>query len=80
MESPGTLAERFFPADPRFADLVPTNARVTAYSAYRLAFNAGWAFGPAAAFLTGAALAVLASAALLLFSTRGGAAPGDAQA
>lgn len=25
VESPGTLAERFFPADPRFADLVPTS-------------------------------------------------------
>lgn len=24
VESPGTLAERFFPKDPRFADLVPT--------------------------------------------------------
>jgi MFS family permease len=31
------------------ADLVPPNQRVTAYSAHRLAFNAGWAFGPAAA-------------------------------
>jgi MFS family permease len=34
------------------ADLVPEHRRVTAYSAYRMAFNAGWAFGPAtAAFL-----------------------------
>ena len=34
------------------ADLVPVHQRVTAYSAYRMAFNAGWAFGPAtAAFL-----------------------------
>jgi MFS family permease len=34
------------------ADLVPEHQRVTAYSAYRMAFNAGWAFGPAtAAFL-----------------------------
>jgi MFS family permease len=31
------------------ADLVPAGQRVTAYSAYRLAFNAGWAFGPATA-------------------------------
>jgi MFS family permease len=31
------------------ADLVPEHQRVTAYAAYRLAFNAGWAFGPAAA-------------------------------
>jgi MFS family permease len=34
------------------ADLVPAHQRVTAYAAYRMAFNAGWAFGPAtAAFL-----------------------------
>src|SRR5258706_193896 len=31
------------------ADLVPEHQRVTAYASYRLAFNAGWAFGPAAA-------------------------------
>lgn len=36
------------------ADLVPSGQRVTAYAAYRLAFNAGWAFGPATAgFLAG---------------------------
>jgi MFS family permease len=36
------------------ADLVPAGERVTAYAAYRLAFNAGWAFGPATAgFLAG---------------------------
>lgn len=34
------------------ADLVPEHRRVTAYATYRMAFNAGWAFGPAvAAFL-----------------------------
>ena len=34
------------------ADLVPEQRRITAFSAYRMAFNAGWAFGPAtAAFL-----------------------------
>ncbi|HUL51039.1 MAG TPA: MFS transporter [Candidatus Nitrosotalea sp.] len=34
------------------ADLVPERQRVTAWATYRLAFNAGWAFGPAtAAFL-----------------------------
>jgi MFS family permease len=34
------------------ADLVPEHQRVTAYATYRMAFNAGWAFGPAtAAFL-----------------------------
>lgn len=34
------------------ADLVPPHQRVTAYATYRMAFNAGWAFGPAsAAFL-----------------------------
>src|SRR6266498_1847566 len=31
------------------ADLVPEHQRVTAYATYRMAFNAGWAFGPAAA-------------------------------
>lgn len=31
------------------ADLVPAGDRVTAYSAYRMAFNAGFAFGPATA-------------------------------
>jgi len=31
------------------ADLVPPELRVTAYSAYRMAFNAGFAFGPATA-------------------------------
>jgi MFS family permease len=36
------------------ADLVPAGQRVTAYAAYRLALNAGWAFGPATAgFLAG---------------------------
>jgi MFS family permease len=33
------------------ADLVPEGQRVTAFSAYRWAFNAGWAFGPATAGL-----------------------------
>jgi len=31
------------------ADLVPSELRVTAYAAYRMAFNAGFAFGPAMA-------------------------------
>jgi MFS family permease len=31
------------------ADLVPPDLRVTAYAAYRMAFNAGFAFGPATA-------------------------------
>ncbi len=31
------------------ADLVPAGQRITAFSAYRMAFNAGWAFGPATA-------------------------------
>ncbi len=30
-------------------DLVPEKNRITAFAAYRLSFNAGWAFGPAAA-------------------------------
>ncbi|MGH7971806.1 MAG: MFS transporter, partial [Limisphaerales bacterium] len=33
------------------ADLVPAGKRLTAYAAYRVAFNAGWAFGPATAGL-----------------------------
>jgi MFS family permease len=36
------------------ADLVPPELRVTAYSAYRMAFNAGFAFGPATAGLLAA--------------------------
>jgi MFS family permease len=36
------------------ADLTPAELRVTAYAAYRLAFNAGFAFGPAAAGLLAA--------------------------
>jgi len=31
------------------ADLIPEEDRVIGYAAYRLAFNAGWAFGPATA-------------------------------
>jgi len=31
------------------ADLTPPHQRVTTFSTYRMAFNAGWAFGPAAA-------------------------------
>ena len=31
------------------ADLVPPDQRVTAFAAYRMSFNAGWAFGPATA-------------------------------
>jgi MFS family permease len=35
------------------ADLVPQGQRVTAFAIYRMAFNAGWVFGPAiAGFLT----------------------------
>ena len=33
------------------ADLVPAGQRVTAFAAFRMAFNAGWAFGPATAGL-----------------------------
>src|SRR2546423_1253638 len=33
------------------ADLVPAGQRVTAFAAYRMSFNAGWAFGPATAGL-----------------------------
>ena len=51
----GLTGELYRPAaSALLADLVPPGRRVTAYSAYRLAFNAGWAFGPATAgFLAG---------------------------
>ncbi len=51
----GLTGEFYRPASSALlADLVPAGSRVTAYSAYRLAFNAGWAFGPATAgFLAG---------------------------
>ena len=74
------------------ADLAPDGLRGRAFGAFHASvglaalpasvlFGVLWkAFGPAAAFLTGASIAVLASGALLVFSTRGGAAPGDAQA
>ena len=51
----GLTGELYRPASSALlADLVPAGQRVTAYSAYRLAVNAGWAFGPATAgFLAG---------------------------
>jgi MFS family permease len=46
----GLTGELYRPAaSALLADLVPTGQRVTAFSAYRMAFNAGWAFGPATA-------------------------------
>src|SRR2546422_7555700 len=46
----GLTGELYRPASSALlADLVPAGQRVTAYSIYRLAFNAGWAFGPATA-------------------------------
>ena len=46
----GLAGELYRPAaSALLADLVPPDQRVTTYSAYRLAFNAGWAFGPATA-------------------------------
>ncbi len=48
----GLTGELYRPASSALlADLVPTGMRVTAYAAYRMAFNAGWAFGPATAGL-----------------------------
>ena len=48
----GLTGELYRPASSALlADLVPTGQRVTAYAAYRMAFNAGWAFGPATAGL-----------------------------
>jgi MFS family permease len=48
----GLTGELYRPASSALlADLVPSGQRVTAYAAYRVAFNAGWAFGPAMAGL-----------------------------
>jgi MFS family permease len=48
----GLTGELYRPASSALlADLVPPGQRITAYSAYRMAFNAGWAFGPATAGL-----------------------------
>ena len=51
----GMTGELYRPASSALlADLVPAGQRITAFSAYRMAFNAGWAFGPATAgFLAG---------------------------
>ena len=45
------LANEFYrPASSALlTDLVPPEQRVTAFAAYRMSFNAGWAFGPATA-------------------------------
>jgi MFS family permease len=46
----GLSGELYRPASSALlTDLVPPDRRVTAFSAYRMAFNAGWAFGPATA-------------------------------
>ncbi|HKQ40603.1 MAG TPA: MFS transporter, partial [Verrucomicrobiae bacterium] len=46
----GLTGELYRPASSALlADLVPPSQRVTAYAGYRLALNAGFAFGPAAA-------------------------------
>jgi MFS family permease len=46
----GLTGELYRPASSALlSDLVPAGQRVTAFSAYRWAFNAGWAFGPATA-------------------------------
>jgi MFS family permease len=46
----GLACELYRPASSALlADLVSNEHRVTAYSTYRLALNAGWAFGPATA-------------------------------
>src|SRR5471030_2024832 len=51
----GLASEFYRPASSALlADLVPAANRVTAYSAYRMALNAGFAFGPATAgFIAG---------------------------
>ena len=46
----GLAGEFYRPASSALlADLVPPGQRVVAFSAFRMAFNAGWAFGPATA-------------------------------
>ena len=46
----GLAAELYRPASSALlTDLVPAGQRVVAFSAFRMAFNAGWAFGPATA-------------------------------
>jgi MFS family permease len=46
----GLAGEFYRPASSALlTDLVPVSNRVTAFSAYRMAINAGWAFGPATA-------------------------------
>jgi MFS family permease len=46
----GLAGEFYRPASSALlTDLVPASNRVTAFSAYRMAINAGWAFGPATA-------------------------------
>src|SRR5436309_1237515 len=48
----GLAGELYRPASSALlADLVPEGKRVTAFAAYRMSFNAGWAFGPATAGL-----------------------------
>ncbi len=48
----GLAGEFYRPASSALlADLVPAGQRVTAFAAYRMSFNAGWAFGPATAGL-----------------------------
>jgi MFS family permease len=48
----GLTGELYRPASSALlADLVPAGQRVTAWAAYRMAFNAGWTFGPATAGL-----------------------------
>ena len=48
----GLTGELYRPASGALlADLVPAGQRVTAFAAYRMSFNAGWAFGPATAGL-----------------------------
>jgi len=46
----GLAGEFYRPAcSALLTDLVPPSQRVTAFAAYRMSFNAGWAFGPATA-------------------------------
>jgi MFS family permease len=48
----GLAGELYRPAGSALlADLVPQGQRITAFAAFRMAFNAGWAFGPAVAGL-----------------------------
>jgi len=87
----GLTSEFYRPASSALVtDLVPPGQRVTAFAALRMAFNAGFAFGPAMAGLlaaygyfwlfAGNATASVLFGVVALFALPGGTAPGQASA